>query len=198
MNDIKDTNVFNVVCQYAERAQKGFDKYGVTTERKDIDLFGWLQHLQEELMDATVYIERLKYELKSTRTAVQQLHSDEIKLQSKGETMQLNGSVDDYLEATHQTAIYPDAGTGRDLELYYLSLGLTSEAGEVAGKVKKLIRDGKLNQGDLAYELGDVFWYLVRLCDAIGYSPSDVMDININKLLKRKESGTIQGSGDHR
>jgi NTP pyrophosphatase (non-canonical NTP hydrolase) len=196
--NIIDKNVFNVVCQYAERAQKGFEKYGVTTERKDIDLLGWLQHLQEELMDATVYIERLKHELKCTRDCGQQLCANENKQQHKGETMQLNGSVDDYLEATHQTAIYPEAGTGRDLELYYLSLGLTSEAGEVAGKVKKLIRDGKLNQGDLAYELGDVFWYLVRLCDAIGYSPSDVMDININKLLKRKDSGTIQGSGDHR
>ena len=59
-----DKNVLNVVTQYAERAQKGFQKYGTTTERTDIDLFGWLQHLQEELMDATVYIERLKHELK--------------------------------------------------------------------------------------------------------------------------------------
>lgn len=142
--------------------------------------------------------QRLKHELKCARDTGQQLCPNEVKLQSKGNAMQLNGNINDYLEATHQTAIYPDAGTGRDLELYYLSLGLTSEAGEVAGKVKKLIRDGKLNQGDLAYELGDVFWYLARLCDAIGYSPADVMDININKLLKRKESGTIQGSGDNR
>lgn len=103
-----------------------------------------------------------------------------------------------YLEETHKTAIYPEAGSGSDLELFYLSLGLVSESGEVAGKVKKLIRDGKLDVGNLAYELGDVFWYLVRLCDAIGYSPEDIMTININKLLKRKENGTIQGSGDSR
>ena len=64
-NKIQDENVFNVVCHYAERAQKGFKKYGTTTERTDIDLVGWLQHLQEELMDATVYIERIKHELKS-------------------------------------------------------------------------------------------------------------------------------------
>ena len=64
-NQIKDKNVFNVVLQYAERAQKGFEKYGTTTERTDIDLKGWLQHLQEELMDATIYIERLKRELKN-------------------------------------------------------------------------------------------------------------------------------------
>jgi NTP pyrophosphatase (non-canonical NTP hydrolase) len=106
--------------------------------------------------------------------------------------------LNDYLDATNQTAIYPEAGTGSDLELYYLSLGLTSEAGEVAGKIKKLIRDGKLDIGNLAYELGDCFWYLARLCDAIGYEPEDVLTININKLLKRKETNTLQGSGDCR
>ena len=67
---INDKNVFNVVCQYAERAQKGFNKYGTTTERTDIDLEGWLQHLQEELMDATIYIERLKRELKNDSNKV--------------------------------------------------------------------------------------------------------------------------------
>ena len=108
--------------------------------------------------------------------------------------MQLN----EYTKLTDETAIYPGAGTGNDMELYYLSLGLASEAGEVAGKIKKLIRDAALNQGDLAYELGDCFWYLVRLCEAIGYSPEDVIEININKLLKRKDNGTIQGSGDFR
>ena len=106
--------------------------------------------------------------------------------------------IQDYTLLTNQTAVYPEAGTGKDIELYYLALGLVSESGEVAGKIKKLIRDGKLNQGDLAYELGDVFWYLVRLCEAIGYSPENIMEININKLLKRKENGTIQGNGDHR
>ena len=106
--------------------------------------------------------------------------------------------IQDYTLLTNQTAIYPESGTGKDIELYYLALGLVSESGEVAGKIKKLIRDGKLNQGDLAYELGDVFWYLVRLCEAIGYSPENIMEININKLLKRKENGTIQGNGDHR
>ena len=106
--------------------------------------------------------------------------------------------LEKYLEVTNQTAIYPEAGTGSDLELFYLALGLSSEAGEVAGKIKKLIRDQILDVGNLAYELGDVFWYLIRLCDAIGYSPEDILVINSSKLLKRKEDGTIQGSGDHR
>lgn len=107
-------------------------------------------------------------------------------------------NVDMYLKATNETAIYPEAGTGASLELYYLALGLTSEAGEVAGKVKKLIRDGTYDPGAIAYELGDVFWYLVRLCDAVGYKPSEVMEININKLRKRLDTNTIKGSGDER
>ena len=107
-------------------------------------------------------------------------------------------NLHDYTRATNETAIYPEAGTGADLELYYLALGLTSEAGEVAGKIKKLIRDNKYDPGAIAYELGDVFWYLVRLCNAIGYKPTEIMEININKLLKRKASDTIKGSGDDR
>lgn len=103
-----------------------------------------------------------------------------------------------YQNATIETAIYPGAGTGNDLELYYLAMGITSEAGEIAGKVKKLLRDGKYDPGALAFEIGDVLWYCARLADAIGYDLEDLMTININKLLKRKDAGTIQGSGDYR
>lgn len=59
-----DKNVEQVVNQLRSRCEVGLNKYGVTTERDDIDLLGWLQHLQEELMDAAVYVERLKYEVK--------------------------------------------------------------------------------------------------------------------------------------
>lgn len=59
-----DRNVEAVLRRYKERAEEGFKKYGTTTERTDIDDVGWLTHLQEELMDATIYLERLKQELK--------------------------------------------------------------------------------------------------------------------------------------
>lgn len=58
-----DKNVGNVVELLTSRMEVGFKKYGVTTERTDIVLLGWLQHLQEELLDAAVYIERLKHEV---------------------------------------------------------------------------------------------------------------------------------------
>ena len=59
-----DKNVEAVREQLLARMKRGYEKYGVNTERDDIELIGWLQHLQEELLDAAVYIERLKDELK--------------------------------------------------------------------------------------------------------------------------------------
>lgn len=107
-------------------------------------------------------------------------------------------NLNDYQQFTMTTAIYPDAGTGSDLELYYLTLGLTSEAGEVAGKVKKKIRDGKLNIGDLMSEVSDCLWYVARLADALGMTMEDLAELNHGKLTKRKESGNLSGEGDHR
>jgi NTP pyrophosphatase (non-canonical NTP hydrolase) len=106
--------------------------------------------------------------------------------------------ANDYQNWTIDTAIYPEAGTGSDMELYYLSLGLCSEAGEVAGKVKKYIRDDKLDIGGLAYEISDVCWYVARLADALGYDFEDILEINFNKLNKRKDANTLSGSGDER
>jgi len=61
----EDPNVATVIEAYLKRAAEGMVKYGVTTERTDIDLVGWLNHLQEELMDATIYLERAKQGLKN-------------------------------------------------------------------------------------------------------------------------------------
>lgn len=60
---VQDKNVQEVIDKIATRADLGYSKYGVTTERTDTDLLGWLNHLQEELMDASIYIQRLKKEV---------------------------------------------------------------------------------------------------------------------------------------
>jgi len=60
-----DKNVDNVILQLKQREQTGMNKYGVNTERTDLSTLEWLQHLQEELMDASVYIEKLKGEIQS-------------------------------------------------------------------------------------------------------------------------------------
>ncbi len=59
---MKDTNVEKVVTQLRERKERGLQKYGVTTDRIDLSTLEWLQHLQEELMDGAVYIEKIKSE----------------------------------------------------------------------------------------------------------------------------------------
>jgi len=56
----EDTILISVLTKYYDRSKQGQKKYGTNLDRKDIDLIGWLNHLQEELMDATLYIEKLK------------------------------------------------------------------------------------------------------------------------------------------
>jgi NTP pyrophosphatase (non-canonical NTP hydrolase) len=102
-------------------------------------------------------------------------------------------NLEAYQKLTRETAIYPE-----NQALVYLGLGLASEAGEVTGKIKKMIRDGGINTMDTIDEIGDVFWYLTRLCDELGFNAEEVLQRNIHKLLDRKERGVISGSGDKR
>ena len=109
--------------------------------------------------------------------------------------MQLN----DYQRRSRSTARYPDAGRN----LIYPTLGLTGEAGEVADKVKKLIRDrgGVVDDQfttDIALELGDVLWYLAQLSTELGLDLDAVAEGNLRKLASRAQRGTLHGEGDHR
>lgn len=101
----------------------------------------------------------------------------------------------EYQVWTESTAIYP-----RDKALEYLVLGLSSEVGEVAGKVKKFIRDGipADYKDQLNSELGDVLWYIARILAEEGITLSSCMEKNKEKLMARKAKGTLNGSGDHR
>ena len=104
-----------------------------------------------------------------------------------------------YENLAGQTAIFPE-----EKALEYLALGMTSEAGEVAGKVKKLIRDGEDVEGfemkklAIASEIGDVLWYCAMMAKEVGVPLNDIMKENLKKLHGRKERGTLQGSGDDR
>ncbi len=87
--------------------------------------------------------------------------------------------------------------------IVYYVLGLVDEAGEVAGKIKKLYRDkeGKLDDEYkklIAKELGDVLWYLSALSRKLGFSLSQIAEMNLNKLNSRKERGMLKGNGDNR
>jgi len=90
-----------------------------------------------------------------------------------------------------------------DHPLVYPALGLANEAGEVAGKVKKIMRDrgGVVTDADrdaLRYELGDVLWYLAQLCTELDLTLTDVARANLDKLADRVARGVLHGDGDHR
>lgn len=77
-------------------------------------------------------------------------------------------------------------------------MGLTSEAGEVAGKFMKARRDFEFSTTAVALELGDVLWNLSAIASDIGFSLSQIAQMNLNKLDSRQKRGTIHGSGDYR
>lgn len=109
----------------------------------------------------------------------------------------------EYQELTQKTATF---GNAEDA-LFYLGLGIADEAGEVAGKLKKFIRDCNIKtindltddqKKDVAKEIGDVLWYAAQLSLACGYEFGEVAKMNIEKTHSRLERGKIHGSGDNR
>ena len=105
----------------------------------------------------------------------------------------------DYQTKSRVTAKYPNLGSN----FIYPTLGLSGEAGEVAEKVKKVLRDkgGVIDDETkqlIAKELGDVLWYVAQIATELGLSLEDVASMNIEKLMSRLERGVISGSGDLR
>lgn len=107
-------------------------------------------------------------------------------------------TLDEYQEEAAETAIYP-----QHYSIVYPALGLAGEAGEVADKVKKVIRDkegefGLDDRQEIAKELGDVLWYVANLAADIEYSLEEIAVMNLDKLNSRKARGALRGSGDNR
>lgn len=105
----------------------------------------------------------------------------------------------DYQVQSRRTAIYPDIGRN----FVYPTLGLASEAGEVAGKVKKIFRDfgGTVDEDrkkEITKELGDVLWYVAQVATEFGMTLDDIARLNIENLAARQERGTLHGNGDNR
>lgn len=99
------------------------------------------------------------------------------------------------------TTVISDGNEFNDL-LHWV-LGINGESGEVAEKVKKIIRDkgGKVTDADkkeLGKEIGDVLWYLAVFADHLGISFDDIAQNNLKKLADRKQRGVLGGSGDSR
>lgn len=106
---------------------------------------------------------------------------------------------DQYQKKAGETAIYPNVGNN----FVYPTLGLAGEAGEVAEKVKKILRDenGELTEEkkeELKKELGDILWYVAQLSTELGLLLSEVVNKNIEKLASRQKRNKLHGSGDER
>lgn len=107
-------------------------------------------------------------------------------------------NLNEYQEAALQTAVYPE-----DKRIIYPALGMCGEAGEVADKVKKVIRDDAQQFTDekkvaIAMEVGDVLWYCATMAHDLGYTLEDIAQMNIYKLKSRQQRGKLGGSGDNR
>ena len=104
-----------------------------------------------------------------------------------------------YQKLAATTAVYPKMGNN----IYYPALGLAGEAGEVCGKVSKIMRDfddevSNTMKLELEKELGDVLWCLSQLASELGISLDEIAENNIRKLQSRKERNMLHGTGDNR
>ena len=101
-------------------------------------------------------------------------------------------TFDEYQEFARSTAAYPE-----DCKIVYPTLGLCGEAGEVAEKIKKHMRDGRSLVG-VGLELGDVLWYISALADDLGVTLDEIAQANVDKLESRMRRNKISGDGDNR
>lgn len=107
-------------------------------------------------------------------------------------------TFNDYQTQAATTAIYPESA-----KYIYPTLGLCGEAGEVAEKVKKIIRDSngaftEEKKSEIIKEVGDVLWYIAALLTDLGVNMDDAAQGNLDKLFSRKERGVLNGNGDNR
>lgn len=106
----------------------------------------------------------------------------------------------EYQDNATKTALYPKVdGHG----WMYPALGLANEAGEVTGKLKKVIRDNRgviddERRQDISKELGDVLWYIAQLATELEIDLGQVAQDNLAKLASRQERGVLGGNGDNR
>jgi NTP pyrophosphatase (non-canonical NTP hydrolase) len=100
--------------------------------------------------------------------------------------------IEDYQELAFKTALETAKNPA------YMVSNLTSEAGEVAGKYAKWIRDGVLDEEGMQKEVGDVLWQIAGLSTVMGWSLADLASKNLQKLAQRQANNTLKGSGDDR
>lgn len=171
----------------------------IVAQNKDLNL---LRTEREELL---AQIEKLDREADGLRQKVQRRQLEASKLLREIDALKRIPTFESYLAAleSENLIVYPDAGQQTMPAITYCVLGLCGESGEVAEKIKKILRDNGGEITDelrmaLAKEMGDVLWYWTRLCSEVGLSPAQVAELNLAKLISRRDRGAFGGSGDER
>ena len=151
----------NINKMQQKQTEKGINKYGqILEENTKMTKNERIEYLQEEMIDALMYCEHIK----------------------NFEKM----SINDYQKAALRTASTLEP---KDLVLNGV-LGLNGEAGEVADHIKKHLFQGhELNKEHLAKELGDICWYIAIMAEGLGYDLESIMQMNVDKLMKRYPNG---------
>ncbi|MBU3999997.1 nucleoside triphosphate pyrophosphohydrolase family protein [Patescibacteria group bacterium] len=108
-------------------------------------------------------------------------------------------TFDEYQKQSRKTAKYPNIGNN----FIYPTLGLSGESGEVAEKIKKVLRDkngiiDEATRAEITKELGDVLWYLSQIASELDLPLENVASENIKKLFSRLDRGKLGGNGDNR
>lgn len=115
--------------------------------------------------------------------------------------------INEYQKMALETAVYP-----KEFKTIYPALGMNVEAGEVADKVKKVLRDSEVivrdgsvaiilpdaKREELAKEVGDVLWYVATMAYDLGYTLEEIATMNYQKLKSRQQRHQLNGSGDNR
>lgn len=115
--------------------------------------------------------------------------------------------INEYQKMALETAVYP-----KEFKTIYPALGMNGEAGEVADKVKKVLRDSEVivrdgsgaiilpdaKREELAKEVGDVLWYVATMAYDLGYTLEEIATMNYQKLKSRHQRHQLNGSGDNR
>lgn len=103
-------------------------------------------------------------------------------------------NIDKYADWTRSVWI----SEGSKHELSVCALGLAGESGEAIEHIKKYLRDGKWNEEGFKKEMGDVIYYWARLLKILGYNPSEILEMNVEKLTDRAKRDVLSGAGDER
>lgn len=186
--------IIRAIDPYTFQPKLGFmDSDGIIIFECDVEDFVD-KSILSILEGRTVALEEMKDKVKSRLEVSRHAEVDEL---FHGE-FNPKTTLNEYQDKAIETAIY---GAGH--KIVYPALGLAGEAGEVANKVKKVLRDkdGVFTEEakrEIAEEAGDALWYIAALCRGLGYTLDEVAAINLEKLKSRQDRGVISGLGDNR